>query len=42
MGNKFVRSIGVKKLYSSIHKIMPKVIKKGIPSKTCENHKTIH
>jgi len=42
MGNKFVRSISVKKFYSSIHKIMAKVIKKGTSSQTCENHKTIH
>jgi hypothetical protein len=42
MGNKFVRSISVKKSYSSIHKIMAKVIDKGTSSQTCENHKTIH
>jgi len=42
MGNKFARSISVRKFYSSIHKIMAKVIEKGISSQTCENCKTIH
>jgi hypothetical protein len=40
--NFIVRSINVRKFYSSIHKIMAKVIEKGTSSQTCENHKTIH
>jgi len=39
MENQFVRSISVRKFYSSIHKIMAKVIEKGTSSQTCENHK---
>jgi hypothetical protein len=42
MENKFIRNISIRKSYSSIHKIMAKVIEKGTSSQTCENHKTIH